>query len=275
MTGTLYLVATPIGNLQDISFRAVETLRNADLIACEDTRHSIKLLNHLRISNRLVSYHEFNEQERAEQFVEEMAGGKNIAVISDAGTPGVSDPSFRVVRLAIEAGIKVVSIPGPAAFVNAAVISGLPTDSIFFGGFLPSKKSERRRRLAQISAVPATIVLYESPHRLLASLSDCLAVLGDRQASVSRELTKMHEETISATLSQLLAHFGTVQPKGEFVISIDRERMTDKMTVPDETALPERVLQLIEEGLDRKAALKKAAKEFGISKSEAYRLIQT
>ncbi len=273
MPGKLYLVATPIGNLQDISFRAVEILKSVEIIACEDTRHTRKLLNVFDISNKLISYHEHNETERAEEFVEYLSLDKNIAVVSDAGTPGINDPGFRVVNAAIEADIEVISIPGAVAFVNAVIVSGLATDSIFFGGFLPSKKTARRRRLEEVSSIPATLLFYESPHRLLASLKDCFEVLGDRRAAVSRELTKLHEETIRGTLSEIYAHFESNLGKGEFVITIERasEELKENLT---EMTLAERISELEADGLDRKIALKKAAKEFGMSKSEAYRLIQ-
>ena len=194
MTGTLFLVATPIGNLQDISLRALETLKTVDLIACEDTRRTRKLLTHFNISNKLVSYHEHNEIARAAEFGELLEAGKNIAVVSDAGTPAICDPSFRVAQKAIEIGAAIVPIPGAAAFVNALIVSGLPTDSFFFGGFLPSKKGERRKRLEETKAIPATLIFYETPHRIAGALNDCLEILGNRNAAVARELTKLHEE---------------------------------------------------------------------------------
>src|SRR5512140_1541877 len=170
MPGTLYLVATPIGNLQDITLRAIETLRSVDVIACEDTRHTRNLLTHLRISKKLISYHEHNEFERAEELADRLLAGESIAIVSDAGTPGISDPGFRIVQRAAEIGIAVVPIPGAVAFVNAAAASGLPTDSLFFGGFLPAKKGERRKRLAMVQDIPATLIFYEAPHRLAKSL---------------------------------------------------------------------------------------------------------
>ncbi|MBP6003476.1 MAG: 16S rRNA (cytidine(1402)-2'-O)-methyltransferase [Pyrinomonadaceae bacterium] len=270
MQGTLYLVATPIGNLQDITFRAVETLRAVDLIACEDTRHTQKLLNHFRISNKVISYHEHNENERAESFLDQLNAGRSIAIVSDAGTPGIADPSFRAVTLAIDAGVRVVPIPGPAAFVNAVVASGLPTDSIFFGGFLPSKGGDRRKRLEEIKNIPATLVLYETPHRIVRSLSDCLAILGDRRATVAREITKMHETFSFGTLSHLAAEFSGTKVRGEIVVVIDRASEGAPLA-SEMVSITDRVGQLENEGLDNKAALKKAAKEFGLSKSEAYR----
>ena len=275
MNGTLYLVATPIGNLQDITFRALETLKTVDLIACEDTRHSQKLLNYYSIKNKLVSYHEYNEKERAAEFAELLLQGKSIAVISDAGTPAICDPSFRIVEKANEIGVKVIPIPGAVAFVNGLIVSGLPTDSVFFGGFLPSKKSERIRRLEEVKKIPASLVFYETPHRLSKSLADCLEVLGNRQAAIARELTKLHEETIRGNLDELIESFADKQTKGEIVLVIAREEISDfKLQISDNKKLPDRIAELENEGLDNKNALKKAAKEFGLSKSEAYRQIK-
>lgn len=269
MAGKLYLVSTPIGNLQDMTFRAVETLRKVDLIACEDTRHTRNLLNHFRISNKLISYHEHNERERAEEFADRLLAGESIAVVSDAGTPGICDPAYRIVGRAAEIGIEVVPIPGPAAFVSAVVISGLPTDAIFFGGFLPSKKSERRKRLEQVSGIPATLVFYEAPHRVARSLADCASVLGNRRAVIARELTKLHEEAIRGDLAELSARFETEKVKGEVVICVERG---STVTGPAEMGtLEERIRRLEDTGLDHRSALKKAARELGISRSEAYR----
>ena len=275
MPCTLYLVATPIGNLGDISRRALETLSAVDFIACEDTRHTAKLLNHFDIRNKLVSYHEHNEQTRAEEFAEQLKNGKSIAVVSDAGTPGICDPALRIVQTAHEIGANVVAIPGAVAFVNALVASGLPTDSVFFGGFLPSKKTERRKRLAEIKDVPATLVFYETPHRLGKSLIDCLEILGNRSAAVVREITKIHEETIRGNLQELAEKFSTAEVKGEIVLVIDRAEISDsKFQIPDSKSLAERIAELENEGVDRKVALKKAAKEFNLPKSEAYRILQ-
>jgi 16S rRNA (cytidine1402-2'-O)-methyltransferase len=273
MAGKLYLVATPIGNLQDITERAAETLRVVDVIACEDTRHTQKLLNHLKISNKLVSYHEHNEDSRSDQLVSLLKEGRSVAVVSDAGTPAINDPGYRIVRKAIENGIDVVPIPGPSAFVTALSASGLPTDSFFFGGFLPAKKGERRRRLIELAEMPATLILYEAPHRLAASLADCLEVLGDRDAVVARELTKLHEEFSRGSLSQLIERFEKAKPKGEIVILIDRAGAESKRTSAS-SDLASRVSELESSGLDRKAALKQAAKEFGLPRSEAYRELQ-
>lgn len=274
MPGTLYLVATPIGNLQDITLRAMETLRTVDLIACEDTRHTRNLLNHFRISNRVISYHEHNEQERAEELADRLIQGESIAIVSDAGTPGICDPGFRIVQRAIEIGAAVVPIPGAAAFISAVIVSGLATDSIFFGGFLPSKKGERRKRLEEIRDIPATLVLYETPHRLVKSLVDCLEILGDRQAAVARELTKLHEEIARGSLTKLALQYSNSPVKGEVVLVIERAKAKTIRREASPTNIADKVKEFEKEGLDPKSALKKAAKEFGLSKSEAYRILE-
>lgn len=272
MPGTLYLVATPIGNLQDITLRALETLRTVDLIACEDTRHTQKLLNHFRISNRTISYHEHNEHERTEQLAEKLVDGQSIALVSDAGTPAINDPGLRLVQRAIEVGAAVVPVPGAAAFVSAVVASGLATDPIYFGGFLPAKKNERRKRLETVAAIPATLVFYEAPHRLAKSLADCAEVLGDRPAVVARELTKVHEEFARDTLSSLAKRYSAEKPKGEIVLVIERAS-SDTQPPVEKASLAALVADLEAQGHDRKAALKRAAKAFGIPKSEAYKII--
>jgi 16S rRNA (cytidine1402-2'-O)-methyltransferase len=273
MFGTLYLVATPIGNLQDITFRAVEILKTVDLIACEDTRHTRKLLTHYGISNRLVSYHEHNEHERAEELAARLQDGKSIAVVSDAGTPAICDPAFRIVQKAHEIGAPVVSIPGAAAFVSALIISGLPTDSMFFGGFLPSRKSERQKRLAEVKEIPATLVFYETPHRLAKSLADCAEVLGNRKGVVVRELTKLHEETVRGNLAELAKSFSEKTVKGEIVLVIDREENQRPKTEDRRPASVALRVKELEKDFDHKTALKKAAREFGLSRSEAYRIL--
>ena len=274
MAGTLYLVATPIGNLRDITFRAVEVLKGVDVIACEDTRHTRKLLNALEIDNKLVSYHEHNESERAAELTDMLAAGKSVAVVSDAGTPGINDPGFRLVQAAREVGAPVVPIPGAVAFVNAVVASGLPTDSLFFGGFLPAKTGERRRRLEELSEIPATLIFYEAPHRLIASLRDCREVLGDRNASVARELTKLHEEIATARLSELIEQFENDIVRGEIVLTIDRiSEVADAANTSDPSVVS-RYRELIAAGAERKAAMKAVAKEFGLPRDKVYRLVQ-
>jgi 16S rRNA (cytidine1402-2'-O)-methyltransferase len=272
MTGTLYLVATPIGNLQDITFRALETLKTVDLIACEDTRHTQKLLNHYSIKNRLISYHEHNEKERALELAGMLAGGKSIAIVSDAGTPAICDPSFRIVEKANEIGARVISIPGAVAFVNGLIVSGLATDSVFFGGFLPPRKSERIRRFEEVKDIPATLVFYETPHRIEKSLSDALEILGDRKAAIARDLTKLHEEIIRGTLSELFSHVSGNLIKGEIVLVLDRKsNETKRLDVNTAGTLKSRLTELESEGIERKAALKIIAKEFALKRSEVYR----
>ncbi|MGD9630316.1 MAG: 16S rRNA (cytidine(1402)-2'-O)-methyltransferase [Pyrinomonadaceae bacterium] len=275
MAGTLYLVATPIGNLDDITFRAVQVLKDVDVIACEDTRHTRKLLNAYDIKNRLVSYHEHNEAERSAELGELLGEGRSVAIVSDAGTPAINDPGARLVRRAIEIGAKVVPIPGAVAFVSAVIVSGLPTDSIFFGGFLPSKSGERKRRLRDVRDVQATLVFYEAPHRIGAALRDAAEVLGDRQASVGRELTKLHEEVVRGSLSDLAGRFTSEGSRGEFVLTIDRPGDADAGEIKARQTLTDRVEQLVAEGNEPKAALKIAAKERGLARSEAYRILQS
>jgi 16S rRNA (cytidine1402-2'-O)-methyltransferase len=273
MPGTLYLVATPIGNLQDMTYRAVEVLKSVDLIGCEDTRHTRKLLNAYDISAKLVSYHDHNEAERAEELSKLLVAGKSVAVVSDAGTPGINDPGFRLVQKCVELGVPVVPVPGAVAFVNAAIASGVPTDSLLFGGFLPSKTGERKKRLRELEDIPATLVFYETPHRIAAALRDALDVLGDRDAAIARELTKLHEQFLRGTLSKIMSEVEAEPPRGEFVLVIARSR---KCTPKHENfSISDRVAQLESEGLDRKSSLKQAAKERGIGKSEAYRLLQS
>jgi 16S rRNA (cytidine1402-2'-O)-methyltransferase len=275
MFGTLYLVATPIGNLSDISERALQTLRAVDLIACEDTRHTRKLLNHFSISKKLVSYHEHNEQVRSEEFAKLLEQGKSIAVVSDAGTPAICDPSLVVVKKAHEIGAQVVAIPGAVAFVSALIVSGLPTDSVFFGGFLPSKKTDRRRRLEEVKTIRATLIFYETPHRIAKSLIDCFEILGNRKSAVVREITKLHEEIVLGNLEELTRKFSANIVKGEIVLVIDRAEIeSSKPKVQSPKSIAARVAELEKEGLDRKLALKKAAKEFGLARSEAYRILQ-
>lgn len=275
MSGTLFLVATPIGNLQDISARALETLGSVSIIGCEDTRHTRKLLSHYKISKKLVSFHTHNEAKRVDEFTEILLNGDDIALVSDAGTPGISDPGYLLVKKAHELGIRVTVIPGAAAFVNAAVLSGLELDSLFFGGFLPSKKGDRRKRLEEVRNIPATLVFYESPHRLLPALNDCLELYGNRKAAIVRELTKLHEEVISSDLAKLADHFSSVEQKGEFVIVIGRHSEQDAVPVSAEVDLARMVNDLLGQGMDRRSALKTAAKELGLTRSEAYRRLQT
>jgi 16S rRNA (cytidine1402-2'-O)-methyltransferase len=273
MTGTLYLVATPIGNLEDITHRAVRILHAVKVIACEDTRHTRKLLNHYGINTKTISYHEHNERERAAELLKLLETGSDVAIVSDAGTPGISDPGFQLARLAIEAGVPVVPVPGPSALISALIASGLPTDEFFFGGFLPARSGARRARLAELRSLPATLIFYEAPHRIAASLRDAHEILGEREAVVARELTKMHEEIVRGRLSELRERFSTREhARGEMVLIIDRaviESATE--TEAAVASIAEMVAKLESEGLDHRAALKKAARALGLSRDEAYR----
>jgi 16S rRNA (cytidine1402-2'-O)-methyltransferase len=273
MAGTLYLVATPIGNLEDITHRAVRVLAEVDLVACEDTRRTRVLLNHYHIRTKTVSYHEHNERERAGFLGELLEAGRSVAVVSDAGTPGISDPGFRLVNDAIERGARVVPVPGPAAFVSALVASGLPTDEFFFGGFLPARAGERRARLAEVRSLSSTLVFYEAPHRIAQTLADAREILGEREAAVARELTKLHEEIARGLLSELAERFRREgAARGEMVLVIDREVVCEESDAEDlEAGIAERVAALEAEGLDNRAALKRVARELGLSRSEAYR----
>lgn len=272
----LYLVATPIGNLEDITLRAIRVLKQADLIACEDTRQTLKLLNHHGIEKPTVSYHEHNEASRAAELIEKLTAGARIAVVSDAGTPGISDPGFRLASLAIERGVPVIPIPGPAAFVAALVASGLPVESFTFRGFLPPKSGARRKEFEKIRDSRQTELFYEAPHRIRETLGDIVAALGtQRPVVITRELTKIHEEVLRGTASEVL---GLLQArnevKGEIVLLIGPASGAESNLMI--VSVRDRVGQIMrEEKLDEKSALKRAAKERGISKSEAYRQFQT
>ncbi len=277
MPGTLYIVATPIGNLEDITQRALRVLSEVDLIACEDTRHTRKLLNHFSIQTKTISYHEHNECERAEELCALIESGKDVALVSDAGTPLISDPGFRVVNLAIERGIAVVPIPGVAAVIAALSAAGLASDRFFFAGFLPARKSARQAELEELRSLEATLIFYEAPHRIAATLRDALEVLGDRDAVVARELTKLHEEFARGTLSELAERFsGGQQTRGEIVLLISGS--VGDLAEPREStskSLVDRVRHLEAEGADSKAALKQAARELGMKRDEAYRVMLT
>ena len=273
MAGTLYLVATPIGNLEDMTHRAVRVLGEVDVIACEDTRHTKKLLNHYGITTKTISYHEHNERERAAELLERLKSGRDIAVVSDAGTPAISDPGFRLTRIAIDIGVAVVPVPGANALTTALIASGLPTDEFFFGGFLPARSGARRARLAELRLTPATLIFYEGPHRIAATLKDAHEILGEREAVVARELTKLHEEFARGRLSELATRFSSAEnARGEMVLMIDRtviagELQTDKTNA----SVAVMVGELERQGLDHRAALKKAARELGLTRDEAYR----
>jgi 16S rRNA (cytidine1402-2'-O)-methyltransferase len=274
---TLYLVATPIGNLEDITLRALRVLKGVDVIACEDTRQTQKLLNYYGISTRTISYHEHNEMTKAAELVVDLEGGAKIALVTDAGMPGISDPGFRLIALAIRHGVPVVPIPGASAFLAALVASGLPTDSFRFSGFLPAKRGERRTLLDTIRTSPRTQVFYEAPHRVVETLEDIAEVLGpDRHVVVAREVTKIHEEFLrgrAAGILETLKSRGDV--KGEITLLIAKAEDPAQNAAPIRISVRQRLQQIMsQENVDEKAALKKVAKEMGVSKSEAYRELQ-
>ena len=274
MPGTLYLVATPIGNLADITQRAIQVLSTVDIIACEDTRHTRKLLRHYGIKTKMISYHEHNEQQRAKELVELLDLGRDVAVVSDAGTPAISDPGVGIVRQAIEHGLTVVPIPGPSALIAALVASGLNADAFFFAGFLPARSGARRAKLSEYRSIPATLIFYEAPHRLSLTLKDAYEILGEREAVIARELTKLHEEILRGRLSTLAENFSARESaRGEFVLLIDRNIIPavngeEKARSGSVAAI---VDQLERDGLDHRTALKRAARELGLSRAEAYR----
>ena len=270
-TGCLYLVATPIGNLEDITLRAIRVLKEADLIACEDTRQTQKLLNHYAIHKEMVSYHAHNELTRAPELVIQLEEGAQVALVSDAGTPVVSDPGHRLVVLCLRHHIPVVPIPGPSAFVAAMAASGLPTDDFLFVGFLPSRAGARRKKLDALKIEPRALVMYEAPHRLADTLADAADILGTRHAVVAREVTKIHEEFLRGTLTELRDAARERAPRGEITLMIGPAEEGEIQAAPA-VSLKERVAQLeAETGLDRKAALKQAARERGLGKRDAYK----
>jgi 16S rRNA (cytidine1402-2'-O)-methyltransferase len=274
MPGSLYVIATPIGNLEDISLRALRLLGEVDLIACEDTRHTRKLLAHYQISRPTVSYHEHNERERTLELIDQLKSGMSIALVSDAGTPLVSDPGYRVVQEAIAQGIQVVPVPGASALIAALAAAGLATDEFYFAGFLPSKPSQRRARLAALARVNATLVFYEAPHRIRETLADAREALGNRQCAVARELTKLHEQFIRGSLDEVREAMQHREVRGEMVLLVGLPVEDAAEAVNQESLRPiaEEVAALMrDEGLDRRAALKRIARARRLSKSEAYR----
>ena len=271
--GTLYVVATPIGNLEDISYRAVRVLNEADLIACEDTRHTAKLLHHYGIDKPTISYHEHNEAARAEELVAKLEQGLNIAQVSDAGMPGISDPGYCVIKLAIERGVQVVPIPGASALIAALAAGGLPTDSFQFLGFLPAKSGQRRTMMETLRAAEHTTVVYEAPHRIAETMKDIVELLGEeRPVVLARELTKIHEEFIRGTAAQVLRRVHEHELKGEMTLLIGKGAQEDQAAAKNIAQRLDEIMS--EQELDEKAGLKVLAKERGLSKSEAYRELQ-
>ncbi len=269
----LYLVATPIGNLEDITLRALRVLKEVDLIACEDTRHTRRLLDHYGIDRPTISYHEHNERERAAALLKRLARGEKIALVTDAGTPGISDPAYRVVTAAIEKGIEVIPIPGPTALIAALIASGLPTDAFLFVGFLPSKRQARRKKLEELCAVGETLVIYEAPHRIRETLAVAREVLGERRAVLARELTKLHEQFIRGSLSEISEQLQPQEPRGEMVLVIAGSS-DDNLAAEEPESLSEEVERLmLEAGLSRNEALKQVARLRGVSKRVVYQLM--
>lgn len=277
MAGTLYLCATPIGNLEDITLRVLRTLKEVDLIAAEDTRNSIKLLNHFEIKTPMTSYHEFNKIEKAYQLVEKLREGKNIALITDAGTPGISDPGEEIVRICYEQGIPVTSLPGAAACITALTMSGRPTRRFAFEAFLPRDKKERAAVLEELRDETRTIIIYEAPHHLIKTVEELYQVLGDRELTVCRELTKRHEDKMQTTFSELLAYSKMKEPRGEYVLIIcgrSREEMERKKQESWETMSLEAHMEYYEsQGVNHKDAMKLVAKDRGISKRDVYQAL--
>ena len=277
MAGTLYLCATPIGNLEDITFRVLRTLKEADLIAAEDTRHSIKLLNHFEIKTPMTSYHEYNKVEKAAYPVSQMAQGLNVALITDAGTPGISDPGEELVRQCYDAGIEVTSLPGPAACITALTMSGLSTRRFCFEAFLPSEKGDKKERariLEELKRETRTIIVYEAPHHLVKTLKDLYQALGNRRVTVCRELTKKHETAFRTTFEQALSAYEAEEPRGECVIVIEgisvRELEEEKIRSWEEMSLEDHLEYYMKGGMDKKEAMKAVAKDRGVSRREIY-----
>jgi len=270
MPGRLYVVSTPIGNLEDITFRAVRILKEADWIACEDTRTTGNLLRHYGIQTRTLSYHEHNEAERAAELFDRLKSGETGCLVSDAGTPLVNDPGYRIVRGAAQAGIPVEAIPGPSALLAALVVSGLPVDQFHFGGFLPVKQGQRVKLLESLAHEAATLIFYEAPHRILESLADVATVFRHREIAVARELTKIHEEVLRGTPGEVLAKLEAREAiKGEFVVLISKATEPE----PGSVAIDEAIGNLVAAGIPRMDAIKTVARERGLSKREVYRLV--
>lgn len=277
MQGKLYLCATPIGNLEDITYRVLHTLKEVDLIAAEDTRNSIKLLNHFDIHTPMTSYHEYNKIEKAELLIRKMQEGTNIALITDAGTPGISDPGEDLVRMCYEAGIEVTSLPGAAACITALTLSGLSTRRFVFEAFLPSDKKERQAVLAELVNETRTIILYEAPHRLVKTLSELLEALGNRSMTLCRELTKKHETAFASTIEDILKFYETQEPKGECVLVIEgksrQELAQEERSRWEEITIEEHMKVYLEQGMDKKEAMKSVAKDRGVSKRDIYQAL--
>lgn len=279
MTGTLYLCATPIGNLEDMTFRVIRTLKEVDLIAAEDTRNSIKLLNHFEIQTPMTSYHEYNKYEKGRKLVEKLLEGQNIALITDAGTPGISDPGEELVKMCYESGIPVTSLPGAAACITALTISGLSTRRFAFEAFLPSDKKEREQILKEMETETRTMIVYEAPHRLVKTLKLFLERLGNRKITVCRELTKRHETALAVTLEEAVAHYEANPPKGECVLVIEgksrEEAREEERKQWEEMTIEDHMEVYTKQGMDKKSVMKAVAKDRGVSKRDIYQYLES
>ena len=279
MTGTLYLCATPIGNLEDMTFRVIRTLKEVDLIAAEDTRNSIKVLNHFEIQTPMTSYHEYNKYEKGRKLVEKLLEGQNIALITDAGTPGISDPGEELVKMCYESGISVTSLPGAAACITALTISGLSTRRFAFEAFLPSDKKEREQILKEMETETRTMIVYEAPHRLVKTLKLFLERLGNRKITVCRELTKRHETALAVTLEEAVAHYEANPPKGECVLVIEgksrEEAREEERKQWEEMTIEDHMEVYTKQGMDKKSAMKAVAKDRGVSKRDIYQYLES
>ncbi len=277
MAGKIYLVATPIGNLSDMSMRAIDTLKNVDIIACEDTRNTIRLLNHFEITGHLTSYHEYNKIDKAYELCEKVKEGKNIAFVSDAGMPAISDPGYELCEIAYKEGIEVTIIPGASAVVSALAISGISSRRFCFEGFLPTDKNEKKEILTELSQESRTIILYEAPHRLLKTLKELFEYLGNRNISIVRELTKLHEEVLKGNLEAIIADYEAekIVVRGEYVLVIEGKSLLEKREERqksfEEISIKEHYEKYISEGMDKKEAMKAVAKDRGIQKREVYK----
>ncbi len=276
MNGVLYLVATPIGNLSDISERALEVLNLSDFVAAEDTRHTLKLLNHFAIKKPMISYFEHNKLERGEIIIEKIKNGETCALVTDAGTPAISDPGEDLVRQCSEENIRVIPIPGPCAFVQALIVSGLPTGRFSFEGFLSTTKNSRKEHLESVRKLPHTLIFYEAPHKLLNTLKDMLSALGNRKIAVVREITKIHEDILRTDLEGALAHFTEVQPKGEFVLVIEGYTKSEEDTEAiSEEMIINKANELIQKGMSKKDAAKETAAFYNLPKNSVYKLLHS
>ena len=277
MAGKIYLVATPIGNLSDMSMRAIDILKNVDIIACEDTRNTIRLLNHFEIKGHLTSYHEYNKIDKAYELCEKVKEGKNIAFVSDAGMPAISDPGYELCEIAYKEGIEVTIIPGASAVVSALAISGISSRRFCFEGFLPTDKNEKKEILTELSQESRTIILYEAPHRLLKTLKELFEYLGNRNISIVRELTKLHEEVLKGNLEAIIADYEAekIVVRGEYVLVIEGKSLLKKREERqksfEEISIKEHYEKYISEGMDKKEAMKAVAKDRGIQKREVYK----